>query len=197
MSPFDPGEAPPTASTTPAELEAFLRRHGIAVEFWGQGEAKTVQDLARELRDGDSVLTVDPLRRRVRVAQVEIQRPAADGDLLVLVEAAQIFGDGRRRERGLLPSEKMRPDEEPVAGALRCLEEELGVDPERVEVLPGIAETTQEGDSPSYPGLVTRYVFYRVSVRCEGLPTEAWESEEQAAGDAVTRHLWEWRARDL
>lgn len=178
------------------DLETMLRRAGIPLQSWGRGEAKTLGELWRELRVGDCELGEHDgrLERRVRVVQVEIRRPTGDGGTVVLVEAEQVLADGRRRRRGLLPAEKMRLDEEPVVGALRCMAEELGVEEADVHVdADGITEHASQQTSPSYPGLETRYVFYRVPVRCDVLPDHDWVGEE--TGDAVTRHHWQWWAQ--
>jgi hypothetical protein len=124
----------------------------------------------------------------VEVAEVVIRR----GDA-VLIEVQQEFIDGRRRARLVPPSEKLKPREIPYAGALRCLREELGLLEADVTLgkAPKVTETV--ADSPSYPGLSTRYRFYTFEATAGSLPDGDFYTDNTATDDPIRRQRWEWR----
>lgn len=171
-------------------LEGWLQRQRVSVEAWGRGSSKSVGALWAELQRGESHLEEEPPRRVVSVVQTIVRR----GDL-VLVETAQEMEDGRQRRRWQLPSEKMHPGEDPQDTALRGLHEELGAAVAAISFVPGSVESWQwERDSISYPGLRTRYRFFRVEAVVAGLPDEPFSTREEALGpgEPVQRHFWEW-----
>ncbi|MFO7662039.1 MAG: NUDIX domain-containing protein [Chloroflexota bacterium] len=173
---------------TITDLTAWLDTHDFPRETWGRGEAKTLGDLWAEYESGETAFEDDPPARRVAVVQLRLKR----GDR-VLMELAQEFEDGRRRERYRLPSEKIKPGEDPLAAARRCLREELGFESDEGFSL-AIVETSESvSDSPSYPGLRTRYHFVTVDGATDALPDEDFWHENSAEGDIVRRHLWGWR----
>ena len=171
-------------------LEVWLNEQGINTAVWGEQGTKSVQNLWEELVNGDSRVQLDPPLRQVHVTEVFIQQTGH-----ILIELEQEFGNGERRSRGRVPSEKMRVDELCETAALRCLEEELEVSEEAVTFLfPAYERAKQLTDSPSYPGLQTQYVFYRIAVDVKGLPTKDFWRNNQAFGhgDPVKRHHWGW-----
>lgn len=174
--------------TSPDDLTAWLKAAGIDTSIWGQGNAKAVADLWLEYASGESVFDDDPPARVVDVAQVIIRR----GDA-VLLEIAQEFADGRRRERMRPPSEKLKHGEEPLAAAMRCLKEELGLSAREVVIEKAHPRTEQVIDSPSYPGLPTHYRMYKFVVAAPGLPDEDFYRDNDAPGDPIRRHHWGWR----
>jgi ADP-ribose pyrophosphatase YjhB (NUDIX family) len=154
------------------------------------GGAKTVENLWAELVEGESQLLDDPLQRQVRIVNVMIR----DRQRL-LVEGKQEFGANQFRYRGQPPAEKLKPGESPVEAAIRCLQEEMEVTPNRVQVLAWTKEPEQILlDSPSYPGLTTSYMRYEVEARVEGLPRRPFITTETARddGDPVKNHQWLW-----
>lgn len=163
-------------------LEQTLTRHGVPIERWGRGSAKTVEDLASELERGEAQLRENPrtgeLERLVRVAEVDVFARDAEGAVRRLVEDHQRFADGRRRKRKLDSSlaEKLLAAERPLAAARRALEEELGVSGAQVRRAGRPHTTTRE--SPSYPGLRTRY---------EIVPYAAWLSGDDIQERYVER----------
>jgi ADP-ribose pyrophosphatase YjhB (NUDIX family) len=176
------------ASTT--ELKSWLGSKGIDTTRWGVDGAKTVENLWTELVEGESQLQDDPPQRQVRIVNVMIR----DGQLL-LVEGEQEFGANQSRYRGQPPAEKLKPGESPVEGAIRCLQEEMEVNPSRVQILAWTEEPEQVLlDSPSYPGLTTSYMRYEVEARVEGLPHRPFTTTEIAHndGDPVKNHQWLW-----
>ncbi|NJN97942.1 MAG: NUDIX domain-containing protein [Anaerolineales bacterium] len=173
------------------ELEAWLTANGIDTSCWGTGGAKTVENLWSELAEGESELHADPPRRQVRIVSVTICRGRR-----TLVEVGQAFGENQYRYRDMPPTEKMKPGEQPVEAAVRCLQEELEADPNRVKILSAAAEPEQTmQDSQSYPGLTTYYVRYYVEAKVAGLPRQSFSTMEAAHddGDPVKSHQWRWK----
>lgn len=175
---------------SPDELGAWLAASGIDVSSWGEKQSKTLADLWREHLGGESAFIDDPPSRLIEVAQLTIRR----GDA-VLIEIEQVFADGRRRSRLRPPSEKLARGERPRSAALRCLREELGLSP--AEVVIESEHVTMEAvtDSPSYPGLPTRYRFYSFEMTAAGLPDEDFYRDNSAPNDPIRRHLWGWRTK--
>lgn len=175
-----------------AALAAWLAAQAIDVGAWGRDGAKRVADLWHELASGDCVLQAAPAVRQIQLVAVRIQR----GDD-VLLELAQELADGTRRERLILPSEKMRPGEDVLAAARRGLLEELHLAPADVELLPDSYRLRRrQMDSPSYPGLPTVYLIHRLDAIVPGLPDADFWRDNLAfgAGDPVRRQQWGWRA---
>ncbi len=173
------------------ELRSWLVSNGIDICRWGRGTAKTVENLWDEISSGESRLQADPALRIIPVTQV-IVRKGND----ILIEAEQEFVDNRRRRRNHPPSEKMRRGEHFVDAAIRCLQEELGLDYQDIEIAPSTYRQIQrESESLSYPGLWTRYIFHIVEAKVNGLPnTDFWTFETgENEKDAVKKHYWVWR----
>ena len=176
------------------ELSAWLDKNNIDAARWGAGTTKSVTNLWEELANGDAYVQEDPPMRVVHVAEVVVRA----GDR-VLIEAEQEFGNLHRRFRNRFPSEKMRMGENVRVSALRCLQEELGVDRQAVTFLDvPLKQIEKVKDSPSYPGLPTQYTFHRVETAVAGLPTaDFWrENASFGHGDPVRRHRWTWREAD-
>lgn len=174
-------------------LGLWLRIWDIDTSQWGTSETKTIANLWQEYRQGEITFRDNPPTRVVRVVQIILRR----GDR-VLYEIAQEFQDGRLRQRLQPPSEKMVKGESQFDAAERCLREELGLDPDEIQLLsPAVEVTENVTDSPSYPGLRTHYTIYSIEATAEGLPDDDfWRvNEAAAAGDPVLRHLWGWRRR--
>jgi hypothetical protein len=172
-------------------LEEWLSSREIGWEAWGSAGSKTVSNLWHEYVQGEIAFLKDPPTRAVRVVQIILRRGSK-----VLLEISQEFGDGRVRQRGVLPSEKIIAGESQFEAAERCLREELGLDSRHIQLINSTAGSYERlADSPSYPGLRTHYTVYTIEAAAEGLPDEDFwrENEAVAAGDPVKRHLWGWR----
>ncbi len=177
------------------EMAGWLADQQVDTSRWGVNGTKQVADLWAEYECGDSALAGDPPRRAVRVVQLIIER-----DGLMLLELAQELRDGEQRQRTRqLPSEKLKRGEDYVAGALRCLWEEMAVSPDEVTLGDLLSTAEATAPSPSYPGLPTQYVFYRVRADVIGLPDhDFWRENMAAAGtDPVRRHQFGWRSSPL
>lgn len=181
----------PPPSPSLDSLRARLSAAGIDLSLWGRDGAKRLIDLQRELVAGESRLLDAPLRRRVEVVEVWIAR----GDR-VLIELEQGMADGRRRARRSPPSEKLHPGEAARDGALRCLREELGVEPGQVTLGAVHPPRLRAAISVSYPGLSSVYRLHRVEARVDGLPDEPFETDEAGSNphDPVRVHAWDWVA---
>jgi hypothetical protein len=182
----------PVSFTSVHELRGWLASKDIPVHRWGTGQAKRVEDLWSELRTGESVLTDLPPRRRVAFVSVVVRR----GDA-ILTEVAQLLATGETRTRQQPPSEKMLPGEDAETAAYRCTREELGVPHESCRIIPGThTEASRTSESPSYPGLVTRYRMNQVEMAISDLPDTAFSTQEsdQSQESAVRIHYWDWRS---
>lgn len=176
---------------TITELETWLTVNGIDTSCWATGGAKTVENLWSELAEGESELHADPPRRQVRIVSVTICRGRR-----TLVEVGQAFGENQYRYRDMPPTEKLKPGEQPVEAAIRCLQEELEANPDRVTILSAAAEPERSmQDSQSYPGLTTHYIRYYVEAKVAGLPRRSFSTLEAAHddGDPVKSHQWRWK----
>ena len=175
------------------KLKEWLTLNEIDISKWGTGDTKSVENLWDELVNGDIQLLDNPPSRVVNVVEVSIRR-----DNYVLIEAEQEFDDGKKRTRDRLPSEKIKVGEDHSDAALRCLEEELGID--RKNVI--LAKTTGKPqkvftDSPSYPGLATQFTFHPIVAKVNGLPIRDFWRDNAAFeyGDPVKRQKWSWQER--
>ncbi|MFN8456945.1 MAG: NUDIX domain-containing protein, partial [Anaerolineae bacterium] len=173
--------------------KSWLTSKSIDTTEWGCGVTKSVENLWSEIIAGETELQDEPPLRLVRIVQVLVyQRDKT------LVEVGQEFGEGQQRYRGFPPSEKVKPQESPQEAALRCLQEELQVEPNQAELVSVLEPEQIYQESPSYPGLATCYLTYGVEVKVMGLPEgEFWTNESpHADGDPVTNHHWGWVAKE-
>lgn len=172
-------------------LKSLLKSRRVDTSRWGKGNAKTVESLYAELASGEVELRDTPFRR---VLTGVVQLIIRQGDN-VLIEAEQVFYDGRRRARNIPPAEKMLPGETYLDATRRCLFEELQIDPTRVHILEHTHDSTEElRSSWSYPGLLGQYTIHRVEVQVDDLPQDSfWTVEASFENDAIVRkHRWAW-----
>ncbi len=169
------------------ELEDLLACEGASTGLWGSGEAKSLEHLLAELAAGECRLGRDQdgrLVRCVRGAQLRIRHRS-----FTLVEACQVFADGRERHRDLQASceEKLTAGEDPAAGALRCLKDRLGVswEPELGEP----AALHKRARSQPYPGL--RSVFQAFTWDAE-LPEAHCRPDGYEERQSGKTTFWEW-----
>ncbi len=190
----DLDRSPAGSITTLEALRASLLASGIALERWGTGQAKSLENLWEEILIGETQIQVDPLRRVLAgVVQIIIRRD----DGRILIEEEQVLEDGRRRARNIPPAEKMLAGETYADAVRRCLREELRVNPDTAEILAHTHEVHyEERDSWSYPGLISLYPIHRVEVRVPGLPRRRFRTTEVAdSSEGVVReHRWVWKS---
>lgn len=178
----------------PTTLSTWLQAHGIDSRQWGQANSKTAVHLWQELATGEATLQVDPVCRLVQVVELLVQQAG-----LLLLEVAQEMEDGRVRYRNRFPSEKMKPGETVQEASLRCLWEEVGLQPHQVHIL---SDTPQpqivERESDSYPGLRSRYTTFRLETAVACLPPHPFwqDNASYQKGDPVRRHRWAWVTSD-
>ena len=176
---------------TLAELTVWLEQAGIDLTLWGEDGAKTAVHLHRELEVGDCELLDNPPRRVVQVVELLIAREG-----MQLMEVAQEMANGRLRHRNLPPAEKMKMGESVEAAAIRCAEEELGVEKTAVSIIDDTHRQKEtERMSPSYPGLLSQYTVHSVKTAVCNLPNgDFWvDNGSFTEGDPVRRHQWGWR----
>ncbi len=173
------------------DLESWLSKNQIDYKDWGTLQSKTIENLYEEIVKGECRLQDDPPIRVLSVVQLLIRQ----GDN-VLVEVEQILCDDRIRVRASPPSEKMKLAEGWRQGALRCLEEELQINKDRVRILTDECNALiKERKSVSYPGLLSTYFIYPVVVETPSLPEGDFFTYEKSDPDAdhlVNKHKWGW-----
>jgi len=139
----------------------MLQEHGIAVEKFGVGEAKTLDKLALEVQSGAAVLMVDASQHKklVRVVHVVLLRITSSMTKpKILVETGERFSDGRMRSTERLPGSKKEPHENARQTAERILQDYLNFQEGKVKFdLAGKEVFEEEDESPSYPGVQTVY----------------------------------------
>jgi len=210
---------------TPEALSSTLASLGISVETWGTGNTKNVSKYWKEIRESEAGLevwrTTDGQVRPVRVTHVlraKVSSPDAYSRGIFLFNTWQQYGDGRKRTRNGLLSEKLTLAEMPLALHLHevceraVTEEEMQrivdastrivphrpapvYDPEYVCPLTVVHQefvdhTVEIEHSKSYPGLLTAYHLYTVDIVCEGLPAVDFNTLEfEHAGPDGVRKL--------
>ena len=176
---------------SPDDLQDWLIVNGIDLSLWDKENAKSVENLWREIEAGETRLEGQPPMRLVQVAEVIIR----NGDQ-VLIEVGQLFGNGRFRKRHIPPSEKFKTNENYLDAVYRCLAEELLVSKNQVTLLPNSYKVQKkEKESASYPTLMACYQVHSVEVKVEGLPEGDFSTDNQsfAEGDPVAKHFWSWQ----
>lgn len=118
----------------------------------------------------------------------------------VLFEDEQILPDGRSRCRNLALSEKLIGEEDWRHAVGRAVDEELGSilppPPHRITLYDNTYRLLSATSfSMSYPCLLTRYLFHRVSASVHGLPQGPFSTYEERPGGKLTSR-WVWRSED-
>ncbi|OGH10148.1 MAG: hypothetical protein A2152_03570 [Candidatus Levybacteria bacterium RBG_16_35_6] len=147
---------------TMQDLIHVLRRFGVNIAYWGEGEAKSEDQLLREIQEGESVFretTAGELMRDVQGVGVDVfYYDPQTGSVYRLREDRQVFKDGRTRSRSHIPeslSEKRKPAETPLEAAERAVREELQIEGELN--FRHLGQRLHTRPSVSYPGLNTRH----------------------------------------
>lgn len=198
--------------TSEAALREVLEAADIDTSMFGVDKAKTLTALFGELREGSSCLELDAVTgkicRRVEPVNVQLRHNG-----YVLVERSQVLPSGKKRERNILLSEKIDPtDADPLAAALRGIEEELKVQvplpfPEGLRHCSEEDRTyTKHEESASYPGLQATYVTHLICLEllvdspaahlfagC-GLPAGTPFETTEIKTEGTLRLQWQWPA---
>jgi len=173
------------------QLKDWLTSHSINTDLWNCNQAKSIERLYEEILKGESYIQDEPSMRIVNVVQVLVKK----GDNYLL-ELEQEMEDQRKRKRHIPPSEKMKPGEDCLFAAKRCLKEELGTTDNDIQLLSGLCEPTiSERNSRSYPGLRTQYRLYHVEVDVKNIPDENFWTKETSivnGKEIIRHHYWGW-----
>lgn len=177
------------------ELLAFLYEHGVTVDGWGKGKAKTVDHLLQEMNSGEARITKVG-NQLIREAEGVVVHTYFDlrGKVLKLTEDKQVFRDGRMKPRGIehAPAEKMRPGENTFEALRRAFHEELGFDEDEASRLVfDFKSKTVKGPVPSesFPGLITLYTLHEFET---WLPTHLYKpgGYVEYQEDKITYFVW-------
>lgn len=153
------------------QIASFLKEMGVPIEEWtGKNATKTLEDLVKEIENGETQLRVDEngeVLREVNVAVFRIEAvDPSTGDRYVLNEAYQEFADGsvrqRAREGGGI-SEKIMATETPQQATERGILEELQIS-EGYEISDTVEATQDRFQSTSYPGLTATQNIFKTTV---------------------------------
>lgn len=170
------------------KLKAKLFEYGIDIMRFGTGSAKSLNDLLMEIENGEAELVEwdGQLIRLLAVLDINVFTDV--GGRRCLVEDRQEFVDGRVRRRNLSASvsEKLHKGENPSEAVARALEEELGV--RQFRTLSSADEVVETHESPSFPGLMSEYLVYRVEVLID--PAEYKDTYQEVQSDKATYFIW-------
>lgn len=146
------------------DLTAKLNKYNISTEEWGTKKSKSIKYLLNELNEKECVLVEEDggLVRYIEFVGIKVYYNDEDGNNWYLNEDEQIFTDGRKRRRTMQSSvsEKMIAGEDPKDGAVRGAMEEIGVKLD-INKLTSLRDISFNDNSPSYPGLQTKYKGYQ------------------------------------
>lgn len=157
----------------------------LPVHLYGVGASKSFEGLLTEIKSGETQIIFEnnqPIRL-IQVARVYVFCKGKQ-----LVESKQTIKGQQDRFRNLdCVSEKFKLSESAFNAACRGIEEELGIYVKSSDLIL-LGKESEERESPSYPGLLTRYEFF--DFRWE-LPERHYRKEYIAdEGDCVTFFSW-------
>lgn len=143
------------------KLISILQKYDIDIQDWNHKKGhKTVEQLAEELNKGESKLELidDHLMRLVKVSSIDVKFKLGE-QYFQLIEDKQILFSGAIKTRNLNTiTEKVKINEEFLAGAYRGLAEEIGLNIN--SGLNFIKETSFKQQSPNYPNLISHYQVF-------------------------------------
>jgi len=145
---------------TPDRVEEKFTQYKIDVLKFGKGEAKTFEEVAKELAMGEWDLMEEDgaLVREVQVVVLRLVEPS--GKVLVQVGMERTHNDGHKEKKDdlRLPGMKQRPHENPFQTARRVVTSMLGFEDELVSFDVKNSFLIEEvRNSPVYPGMLTVY----------------------------------------
>lgn len=176
-------------------LGGLLQQYAIPVELWGQGRAKTVGHLFRELSEGDTELVTlgRELLRQVAFVNIDVYAEF-DGTQHRLREDRQVFDEGlptertRTREMVGAVKEKLHKAENPDEVVERAVQEELQV---RGSIAyQKLREENLDEESPSYPGLRSKYKahYFRADLKGDQINRDGYKEVQT---DKTTYFVWD------
>ncbi len=178
-------------------LRQTLDSNGINTSLYGEGCAKSLQQLFNEIRLGESVLMTKDgkLTRNIHIMTIYLFNKNK-----VLIEWEQKFHPTRDREeftrsRYISLAEKYYPHENKENVLTRALKEELGIDYNHKGIL-NITECNEIRNSNSYPELETHYhcvsVFIDTEISSINIPDDFVYTEYFDNGDPRLTTTWKW-----
>lgn len=174
------------------ELREFLFSHNVPLDQWGKGAAKTLEHLCAEISSRESGLE-EKNGALLRLAEGSTLNVYYNDrkNILRLVEARQIFKDGRIKVRELETSigEKMRHGEDPRVAAYRALSEELGIF-EKLFLIPVAPIKKGPIPSVSFPGILSVYMMHVFDVF---IPPHLYKAEgyQEHQEDKSSYFVWQ------
>jgi hypothetical protein len=170
------------------DLKTKLDEYGIDTTRFGRGNAKTLEHLLAEVESGESELAerCGKIVRHLAVLNISIFTDV--GGRRCLVEDRQEFADGRVRRRKLSSSvsEKLHKGESPLDSIGRALEEELRI--RNFSILSPLTESSETSESPSFPGLLSEYLIYKIDVLID--QNDYKETYRETQVDKSTFFVW-------
>jgi len=146
---------------SPELVGKMLGDHNIDISAFGQGQAKSLQQMAGEVAIGSARLMLDATEHKklVRVVDVVLLRIYNKPDKSkLIVETGEQFPDGRKRAIARLPGTKKDPHESSRQTATRYITDMMGMgDCKIVFDYEEKDAFEEEFESPSYPGVKTVY----------------------------------------
>mmetsp|Transcript_1321 Transcript_1321/g.3253 ORF Transcript_1321/g.3253 Transcript_1321/m.3253 type:complete len:686 (+) Transcript_1321:128-2185(+) len=188
-------------------LTDVLEEWGVSTKDWGKGNTKAVSKFFHEIEGNEAGLEVWKTKKgdksmAVRVTHVlraKVTSPDAYARGVFLFNTWQQYGDGRKRIRNGLLSEKLTLAEMPLVSHLHDVCARAVTEEEMQRIVESLTRITPNQPAPeydasyqcplrvvdeefvdhtveieaskSYPGLMTVYHLYTVDIICEGLPT--------------------------
>lgn len=143
------------------QMVRLLQQGGVDIEHFGEAGAKSFEEFATELTNGEATLEkqADGIVRIIDVVAVKLTRKGG----AILVEASEVK-DGNEKDLRRLPAVKRRSDENQFLAAHRVLAKDLAMDNNEVTLNPdNVMVLTEQNDSPSYPGIKTIYRKHIIS----------------------------------
>lgn len=194
-------ESPVEIIETPVEvisvedLEECLRAHDIDLSKWGVDGAKTVRHLLKEIQAGETHFRKGArgLVRQIMPSGTRVYHVPAYETGLYLKESHQISRkDGKRteRKRPYSVGEKAKPGETLRESAIRGIREELKIIGDFTIL--DREKSIREEDSPSFPGLLTRYIDQRFDaiLNAEQYKPDGYVELGEGEGDKDTHFVW-------
>ncbi len=148
-------------------LNSQLKNAGINTSAWGRLHTKTVEQLQKQIEDGETVLIKDKdgrLLRKVDWVSADVYYISKDGKRYRLKEEKIVLKNKYEFHRDLdgAVSEKIKKGGNPDSTLVRGINEELGISGTISSNYIGLTERTI--DSPSYPGLLAKFTIYKYNV---------------------------------
>eukprot|EP00746_Dinoflagellata_sp_MGD_P015225 gnl/MRDRNA2_/MRDRNA2_133732_c0_seq1.p1 gnl/MRDRNA2_/MRDRNA2_133732_c0~~gnl/MRDRNA2_/MRDRNA2_133732_c0_seq1.p1 ORF type:complete len:803 (+),score=158.76 gnl/MRDRNA2_/MRDRNA2_133732_c0_seq1:99-2411(+) len=145
-----------TDSWTMDLLLEQLKQHDIDYTQYGQGDARSLDDLLKELKNRDCYFeTIDEqLVRLFDAVILKIEDPVGR----ILMEQERQLSDGRVIGEQQFPAAKRRPEERVLTTACRVLRDKLQMTENDIQFdddSKNAAVQWEEKESSSYPGIVT------------------------------------------